>query len=95
MKILYVITRSDLGGAQTTVINLANSMCRKHDVSVAAGENGPMWEMLDERIRKVKIKEIVRQVSLLKDLKAIVKLKKIYNQIKPDVIHLHSSKVGF
>lgn len=94
MKILHVITRSDLGGAQTVVINLANSMCGDHEITVVAGEDGPMWEALDNRVRKIKVEEIVRQVSIKKDLTALLKLHKINKELNPDVIHLHSSKIG-
>ena len=94
MRILHVITRSDLGGAQTVVINLANSMCGDHDITVVAGEDGPMWEALDDRIKKIKLEEIVRQVSVKKDLTALFKLYKINKKLNPDVIHLHSSKIG-
>lgn len=94
MKILHVITRSDLGGAQSVVINLANSMCADHEIIVAAGEDGPMWDALDTRVKKVKIKEIVRSVSIIKDFSAFLKLRKLYKAISPDVIHLHSSKIG-
>jgi len=95
MKILHVITRSDLGGAQTVVINLANFMCNEHKIAVAAGEEGPMWGALDIRVIKIRIQEIVRSVSPLNDFKAYIKLKKIYKSMNPDIIHLHSSKIGF
>lgn len=94
MRILHVITRSDLGGAQSVVINLANSMCRNHEVIVVAGEDGPMWDALDVGVRKIKIQEIVRPVSIIKDLTALLKLKRLYISLKPDIIHLHSSKIG-
>ena len=94
MKILHVITRSTLGGAQSVVINLANSMCEEHEIAVAAGEDGPMWNALNAKVEKKKIKEIVRPLSPLNDIKALTKLKKLYKSIKPDVIHLHSSKIG-
>ncbi|RRQ45336.1 glycosyltransferase [Chryseobacterium sp. SC28] len=94
MKILHVITRSDLGGAQSVVITLANAMSKDHQVTVAAGEDGPMWDALDRNVRKVKIPEIVRPISLLKDIKAAFKLRKLYKTLNPDVIHLHSSKAG-
>lgn len=94
MKILHVITRSDLGGAQSVVINLANSMCEKHEITVVAGEDGPMWDALDDKITKIKINEIVRSISILKDFKALFKLRKLYTTLKPDIIHLHSSKIG-
>lgn len=94
MKVLHVITRSDLGGAQSVVINLANSMCNNHEIIVVAGEDGPMWDMLDSRIQKIKIEEIVRPISVFKDLTALFRLRKLYKSISPDVIHLHSSKIG-
>lgn len=94
MKILHVITRSDLGGAQSVVISLANHMCKNHEVTVVAGEDGPMWDALDVSVRKEKIQDIVRPISPLKDINASIKLRKLYKSIKPDVVHLHSSKIG-
>ena len=45
MKILQIITLSELGGAQSVVINLANDLSRKNEVIVAAGEgDGKMWQ---------------------------------------------------
>lgn len=38
MKILQIITLSELGGAQAVVINLANVLCRNHEIIVAAGD---------------------------------------------------------
>jgi Mrp family chromosome partitioning ATPase len=39
MKILQVITKSSLGGAQSVVINLANALSEMgHEVGVVAGE---------------------------------------------------------
>ena len=51
MKILQVITRSELGGAQTVVVQLANRLSDKHDVVLVAGEgDGKMWEMVSPRV---------------------------------------------
>ena len=40
MRIMEVVTRSDLGGAQSVVINLSNSLCKYHEVIVVAGTEG-------------------------------------------------------
>ena len=46
MRILQIITLSELGGAQTVVINLSNKLSENHEVIVAAGEgDGKMWQM--------------------------------------------------
>lgn len=95
MRILQVITLSELGGAQTVVANLANRLCEEHDVIVAAGEgDGKLWEILDKKVEKIQLKYLQRAISPIKEFKAMIELRKLYKQYKPDVIHLHSSKAG-
>lgn len=95
MRILQVITLSELGGAQTVVANLANKLCEEHDVIVAAGEgDGKLWEILDKKVEKVQLKHLQRAISPIKEVKAMNELRKLYNKYKPDIIHLHSSKAG-
>lgn len=95
MKILQAITLADLGGAQSVLINLANKAVEDgHDVYVVSEENGAMWDLLSPKVHKIKVKELQRSISPVNDFKAYLALKKIYRQIKPDVIHLHSSKIG-
>ena len=45
MKIFQIITRTDLGGAQSVVVNLANELCKDHEVIVAAGEGDKKCEI--------------------------------------------------
>ena len=95
MKILQVITLSELGGAQTVVANLANTLCEEHDVVVAAGEgNGKIWDILCDKVEKVQLRHLQRTISPIKELMAIVELRRLYKKYSPDVIHLHSSKAG-
>lgn len=95
MRILQLITSSELGGAQSVVINLANSLCEKHEVIVAAGEgDGKIWKMLDEKVLQHQCKHLQKAVSIFKDPMALFELRKIYRKYKPDVVHLHSSKAG-
>ena len=95
MRILQVITLCELGGAQSVVINLANSLCREHDVIVAAGSgDGKMWPLLDKRIIQETVRHLRRELSPVNELKAIAELHQLYQRYKPDIIHLHSSKAG-
>lgn len=94
MKILFVITLAELGGAQSVVINLANTACeRGHEVYVASSEEGKMWEMLHENVIRVLIKTLERNINK-KDFRVLYILRKLYKSINPDVVHLHSSKIG-
>ena len=48
MRILHVITLSELGGAQSVVYNLVNEHSKKHEVHIISGGNGNAWEGLKE-----------------------------------------------
>lgn len=95
MIIMQVITRSELGGAQSVLANLANELCKQNKIIVIAGEgDGKLWQTLDKKIVQLPCRHIKRKPSPVNDTKAIFFLKKAYHDFKPDVIHLHSSKAG-
>lgn len=95
MKILQVITQSELGGAQTVVVQLANNLSKEHQVILAAGQgDGKMWNMVDDKVIRENCPHLQRSISLKNDLLAAIELRKLYNKYKPDIIHLHSSKAG-
>ena len=95
MKILQVITLCELGGAQSVVVNLANSLVKEHEVIVVAGVgDGKMWSLLHPSVKRESVPSLQRTLSPVNEIRTIVALRKIYRKYKPDVIHLHSSKVG-
>lgn len=95
MVILQIITRSDLGGAQSVVVNLANSLSINNKVIVVAGNgDGKMWQLLSPIIEKEYIPSLQRELSLMKEIQTTRVLMKLYQRYHPDIIHLHSSKVG-
>lgn len=95
MRILQLITSSELGGAQSVVINIANALCDEHEVVVAAGEgDGKMWGMLSDKVIRHQCRHLRKAVSLKNDFLALKELWSLYRTYKPDVIHLHSSKAG-
>ena len=95
MKILQVITQSELGGAQTVVVQLANNLSKEHEVVLAAGQgDGKMWAMVNDRIIKEYCPHLQRSISTKNDLLAAIELRRLYKKYKPDIIHLHSSKAG-
>ena len=95
MRILQIITLCELGGAQSVVANIANALCENHEVIVASGEgDGKMWQMLDNRVTRVHLKSLKRELSFADDMRTLHDLRKLYRKYKPDIIHLHSSKAG-
>ena len=75
MRILQLITRSDLGGAQSVVVNLANKLCEEHEVIVVAGEgDGKMWELLDLSVKREEFSFLRRALSPINDIRTMFRL---------------------
>lgn len=91
---MQVITRSELGGAQSVLCNLSNYLSKEHEIIVVAGGDGKMWGLLNPRIVKKKLKYLRREISPLYDFIASLHLLIIYFKYNPDIVHLHSSKIG-
>ncbi|PIR46900.1 MAG: hypothetical protein COV07_01830 [Candidatus Vogelbacteria bacterium CG10_big_fil_rev_8_21_14_0_10_45_14] len=104
MKILYLITKSNWGGAQKYVFNLGTAMKEKgHDVAVAYGGGGYLGidspgrlesALKEASVRGIYLPELSREVGILRELRATLSIYKLLRQEKPDVLHLSSSKTG-
>ena len=102
-KILYLITQSEWGGAQRYIFDLATSLPKdRYSAVVAAGldeekasQSHNLFTKLDEKsIKSYGLNNLVREINPLKDLKAYFEIKKLLKEIKPDILHLNSSKAG-
>ena len=95
-KILFVITKSNWGGAQRYVYDLALSLDKStFDVSVIAGGNGLLAEKLQSAgIAVTSLDSMQRDVNLKKEFLSALELFKIFRKTKPDLVHLNSSKAG-
>ncbi|OGZ17539.1 MAG: hypothetical protein A2494_01965 [Candidatus Lloydbacteria bacterium RIFOXYC12_FULL_46_25] len=96
MKILYLITKSNFGGAQRYVFDLATEMTKlEQDVVVAFGGEGVLATKLKEMgVRTLGIPRLERDVNILADFKTFFFLLDLYAAEQPDIIHLNSSKIG-
>lgn len=96
-KILYFVEAMG-GGVFTYVTNLANSLADDFDIYIAYGVRSQtpnnIEKFFDKNVHLIKVKNFKRQISL-KDVKAFYEMKQIVRKVKPDIIHLHSSKAGF
>ncbi len=95
-KILFVITKSNWGGAQRYVYDLATALPRdQFEISVAFGHEGLLARRLQEGgITTFPIKALQRDVSVLNDLRSFFELFRLFRTERPDVVHLNSSKAG-
>ena len=92
-KILYVITKSNYGGAQRYVHELAVAMQKEYEVVVAFGGEGLLKTKLEnDGVRTIRINSFQRDISLFKELNTLRELRDLYKNEKPDIVHLNSSK---
>ena len=72
LKILMMITRAELGGGQTHVVDLLRGLREEHDVELATGETGYLTEAASELGVKVHLlPHLVQPMSPLKDTRAL------------------------
>lgn len=98
MKILYLITQAELGGAQVYIKNLCKGLREKHSLVVAYGETKKdnwLGQELDSlEINHVPLPRLVRSICPIKDLLSLFDIYRLIRKEKPDVIHLNSSKIS-
>ena len=95
-KILFVITKSNFGGAQRYVYELATRLSKDgHTVAVALGGNGELKIKLeDAHIEVFSISSAQRDINITKEIAVLWRLFSIFRTYKPTIVHLNSPKIG-
>lgn len=100
MRIVHIITRLIVGGAQeNTILSCQYQHARGHDVTLITGPPiGPEGSLLEKAQSygfKIEIfDEMRRSILPRKDWKTYHRLIARLKELKPDVVHTHSSKAG-
>lgn len=98
MKILYVITKANWGGAQRYVYDLAVAAKeRGHTVTVAVGGRGPLIEKLERsgvRVVGLPLRQCKSLVLDVLSFGSLFPLLALIRKERPDLIHVNSSKAG-
>ena len=95
-KVLYIITKATNGGAQKYVYDLATNIPKEQfEPIVAYGTHGKLAEDLSTvGIQVLRFPSLGRDLAIVGDIKSFFEMLKIIRKIKPDVLHLNSSKAG-
>ncbi len=92
MKILYIITQADGGGAQNYVLALA-----KHfGGTIAAGNEAQELFTNAQKagVPTVEQHHLKRRLRPIQDFLAAWEIRQLVKQIQPDIVHLNSTKAG-
>lgn len=95
-KVFFVITKSNFGGAQKYIYDLAVRLpSSEFDVAVVTGGEGMLAEKLHlVGIRVITIPSLARDIDPLKDILSLVTLVRLFKTEHPDVVHLNSAKAS-
>ena len=100
MKIVHIITRLILGGAQeNTLITCKLLAQRGHDVTLITGPAiGPEGELFNQTkgqdYKVIVLDRLRRAINPFKDIVSYFQIKKLLRQLQPDIVHTHSAKAG-
>jgi len=93
--VVHLITKLELGGAQLNTVYTVEHLDPLHfDVYLLSGSGGVLPARLAGAERMIFIPTLTRKISLGKDLRALFSLLRFFKNIKPHIVHTHSSKAG-
>lgn len=95
-KVIIFITKSNWGGAQKYVFDIATHLPQdQFEVVVALGGKELLYTKLVEAgIRVISLSDLTRDVSATKDVKVFLNIYRILKHERPDIIHVNSTKIS-
>lgn len=95
MRITYLITRAEHGGAQAHLADLLNGFKSNFNLSLLVGEDGFLTDHARALGVQVRIlPDLVQPIAPAKEVKAVRQAVAAVKELKPDLVHCHSSKAG-
>jgi glycosyltransferase involved in cell wall biosynthesis len=96
-KLLFLITKSNFGGAQKYVLDLASSkeINSEFNVAVALGGNGELATRLQEKgVRVIHLKYLSNSLNPIKSIMMLRELNILLKKEKSHILHINSSVAG-
>ena len=100
-RVLHIITRLILGGAQENTLLTAEGFVKKKEYSVmlACGQQtGPEGDLFvrakQNNVEIIIVPQLVREIRPFNDIIALIKLYFLIRKNRFDIVHTHSSKAG-
>lgn len=94
-RILLLITKADVGGAQIHVLELLLRLKDRYHFILAAGEEDYLITQARQLGTEVRVlQHLKRPINLKQDWLAYRECVALIKELKPDLVHTHSSKAG-
>ncbi len=94
-RILQIITKADVGGAQQHVLQIMRELGERIEFVLLTGEDDYLTRQANRLGLEVIIcPELVRPIQPWKDIRALMAIFRVIQRLQPDLVHLHSFKAG-
>jgi glycosyltransferase involved in cell wall biosynthesis len=100
-KVMHIITRLILGGAQENTLLTVEGLAASEDFEpclVTGPALGPEGELISRAkrngVRLITVPQMRRAINPVRDLSAYRRLCALIKEERPDIVHTHSSKAG-
>ncbi|KKU85343.1 MAG: Glycosyltransferase, group 1 family [Parcubacteria group bacterium GW2011_GWA1_47_9] len=98
-RALFVVTQSEMGGAQRFYYNFISGLDRsKYEILIAVGSDGGgdlLARFKENGFSVRELKFLKRDISFSNDLRALLELRRLIKNFHADTLFLNSSKAGF
>lgn len=97
LRIVHIITKLELGGAQQNTLYTVRNLNRSlFEVHLICGPGGMLDDEAQE-LEDVRVQfcgDLSRDIRPVADFQAYQRLRSMLQELKPDIVHTHSSKAG-
>lgn len=95
MRILYTITKAEMGGGQVHVLDLLRGFHNQHELHLATGEE----EFLTNEARKLGVRchilpDLIHETNPRRDARGVAQMTRLIRGLRPDLVHSHTTKAG-
>ncbi len=98
MRLLYLITRAEPGGAQVHLLELLRGFRDRAELHLGVGEDRDGFLVEEAERLGVKVhplRHLVQPVRPTEDLLGLFEVMALLRRVRPHLLHAHSSKAGF
>ncbi|MDO8804664.1 MAG: glycosyltransferase [Elusimicrobiota bacterium] len=95
--LIHIITRLEPGGSSRNVIDSCAAQVTDYDVVLLAGphkDSGSLLKLLPPEVNYIEMKNLQREISPIRDFRALLELRKEIAALEPEIVHTHTSKAG-
>jgi glycosyltransferase involved in cell wall biosynthesis len=93
-RVLVLVTLAEVGGAQSYVASLAETLAQEYDVTVGAHGEGPLPSLVEPNATFVPLRHVRWATNPVRDALGLAELVRLCRRIQPAVVHANTSKAG-